>query len=142
MLRAYLTLILLLTLSFSTWANDIVVVVNKDNDTASLTKRQLIDIYMGRYQTFPNGQKANPVDMPAQSQLKHAFYMQLVNQSESKISAYWAKLLFSGRAKPPEVAEDVQEVLQKLQDSSDAMAYIPASELTDEIKVVYRLNEN
>ena len=123
-------------------ATDLVVVVNKHNKINTLSKRQVIDIYMGRYGTFPDGETVQPLDLPAQSQLKNDFYLKLVNQDESKINAYWARLLFSGRAKPPETVKSVEEILRKLQKSELSIAYIPETELTDNIKVVYRLNEN
>jgi hypothetical protein len=123
-------------------SSEFVVVVNKGNNIEALSKREVIDIYMGRYLTFPDGESAQPLDLPAQSQLKNEFYLKLVNQDERKINAYWARLLFSGRAKPPESAKSVDEALQKLQKSEFSIAYIPEDQLTDDVKVVYRLNEN
>lgn len=87
----------------SAYANstEFAVVVNKNNAINTLSKREIIDIYMGRYLTFPDGEASKPLDLPAQSALKNDFYIQLVNKDEQKINAYWARLLFSGRAKPP-----------------------------------------
>jgi len=132
----------ILSLSLNVAGEELVVVVNKGNSINALSKREVIDIYMGRYLTFPDGQNAQPLDLPAQSSLKNDFYLKLVNQDERKINAYWARLLFSGRAKPPESVKSVGDALQKLQISDFSIAYIPASELTDNVKVVYRLNEN
>lgn len=131
-----------LLFSFYINAQDLVVVVNKSNNINDLSKREVIDIYMGRYVTFPDGESAKPFDLPAESQLKNDFYLKLVNQNERKINAYWARLLFSGRAKPPESVESINEVLSHLKNSESAIAYIPESEVTDIVKVVYRLNEN
>lgn len=130
--------------SFNLWAqgSELVVVVNKDNAIDSLSKREVIDIYMGRYVTFPDGTNANPLDLPAKSPLKNDFYLKLVNQDERKINAYWARLLFAGRAKPPEALNSVDEVVRKLRSSEYSIAYIPANELTADLKVVYRLNDN
>lgn len=138
----HLALFLLASWSFSALSTEFVVVVNKDNKIKTLSKREVIDIYMGRYLTFPDGANAQPLDLPAQSSLKNDFYLKLVNQDERKINAYWARLLFSGRAKPPEAASSVHDALQTLQKSEFSIAYIPETELTDAVKVVYRLNEN
>lgn len=129
---------------FSLFLNgqEIVVVVNKGNSINELSKREVIDIYMGRYMTFPDGKNAKPLDFAEQSELKNDFYLKLVNQNERKINAYWARVLFSGRAKPPESLKSINEVLSHLKDSESAIAYIPESEVTDTVKVVYRLNEN
>lgn len=137
-------LLCLSIISLNLWAqsSELVVVVNKDNTINSLSKREVIDIYMGRYVTFPNGTNAQPLDLPAKSALKNDFYLKLVNQDERKINAYWARLLFAGRAKPPEALNSIDEVLVKLRNSEFSIAYIPANELTADLKVVYRLNEN
>jgi len=132
----------LLLFSLYSNAQELVVVVNKSNPINALSKREVIDIYMGRYVTFPDGESAKPFDLPAKSQLKNDFYLKLVNQNERKINAYWARVLFSGRAKPPESVESINEVLSHLQYSEFSIAYIPESEVTDAVKVVYRLNEN
>jgi hypothetical protein len=132
----------LLLISLCSNAQDLVVVVNKSNNINELSKREVIDIYMGRYVTFPDGESAKPFDLPAESQLKNDFYLKLVNQNERKINSYWARVLFSGRAKPPESVESITEVLSHLKNTQSAIAYIPESEVTSIVKVVYRLNEN
>ena len=38
------------------------VIVHADNTTDTLTKKQLVDLYMGRYVAFPDNQSAQPVD--------------------------------------------------------------------------------
>lgn len=128
--------------SLPIWSADFVVVVNKQNGIDSLSKREVIDIYMGRYLTFPDGEIAQPLDLPAQSTLKNDFYMKLVNKNEQKINAYWARLLFSGRAKPPIAVTSVEDALSKLQTSEYSIGYIPQDQLTDAVKVVYRFNDN
>ncbi|TWX57795.1 hypothetical protein ESZ28_02720 [Colwellia hornerae] len=123
-------------------STEFVVVVNKDNAINSLSKREVIDIYMGRYLTFPDGEMAQPLDLPSESLLKNDFYLQLVNKNEQKINAYWARLLFSGRAKPPISAISIEDALKKLDSSPYSIGYIPVNQLTDAVKVVYRFNEN
>lgn len=142
LVKLTISLLFLLSLYSYGYSQEIVVVVNKSNSINELSKSEVIDIYMGRYMTFPNGKKAKPFDLPTESQLKKDFYLELLNQNERKINAYWARVLFSGRAKPPESVESINEVLSHLQNSEFGIAYIPESEMTEDVKVVYRLNEN
>jgi len=128
--------------SWQSMATAFVVVVNKNNPIESLSKREVIDIYMGRFLTFPDGEHVQPLDLPSQSSLKNDFYVSLVNQDERKIKAYWARLLFSGRAKPPETLDSIAAILAKVEKINQAIAYIPATAVTDNVKVVYRLDEN
>ncbi|KAA1155244.1 hypothetical protein EU510_03825 [Pseudoalteromonas sp. FUC4] len=127
----------LLVVSFYAKSTEFVVVVNKSNAINTLSKREIIDIYMGRYLTFPDGETSKPLDLPAQSTLKNDFYLKLVNKDEQKINAYWARLLFSGRAKPPTPSTSVEDAINKIASSQFAIGYIPLSQVTDAVKVVY-----
>jgi|TARA_R110000764_G_scaffold92111_3_gene175403 ABC-type phosphate transport system substrate-binding protein len=127
----------LLFVSFYAKSTEFVVVVNKSNAVNALSKREIIDIYMGRYLTFPDGETSKPLDLPAQSALKNDFYLKLVNKDEQKINAYWARLLFSGRAKPPTPSASVEDAINKIAASQFAIGYIPLSQVTDAVKVVY-----
>ncbi|MEL0605491.1 hypothetical protein [Pseudoalteromonas undina] len=132
--------ICLLILSVHAQSTEFAVVVNKNNAINSLSKREIIDIYMGRYLTFPDGETSQPFDLPAQSALKNDFYLKLVNKDEQKINAYWARLLFSGRANPPSPSASVKDALNKIASSPFAIGYIPLSQVTDAVKVVYTVD--
>lgn len=126
--------------AFGTYADEtklsLVVVVKAASPVESLSKKQVIDIFMGRFQTFPDGNPVAPIDFPAGSDEKKSFYQQLVGKDERKIKAYWSRLLFSGRATPPIQADSKQQVLQSLNDQ--ALAYVPVNEVTQEMKIVYQ----
>jgi ABC-type phosphate transport system substrate-binding protein len=116
----------------------LVVVANAQSATDSLDKKQLIDIFMGRFKNFPNGEPVTPIDYFAGSPQRIAFYGLLVDKSERKIDAYWSRLLFSGRATPPKKASSVPDIIQIMKDDVNALAYINASNVTKEMKIVYR----
>lgn len=132
--------IVLSLLGPSVCAKNLVLVVNKEHPIDNLSKSELVDIYMGRFMTFPDGSSVQPIDLD--SEVKNQFYLKLVNQNERKINAYWSRLLFSGRAKPPKSIESVQEVLQYMAEIDDGIAYIPEDEVTQSLKVVYKLESN
>lgn len=143
MMKILLPIIILSTLlSTNATSTEFVVVVNKENAIDALSKREVIDIYMGRYLTFPDGEMAQPLDLPTESLLKNDFYLQLVNKNEQKVNAYWARLLFSGRAKPPVMAISIEDALTKLYASKNSIGYIPKDQLTDAVKVVYQFDKN
>jgi hypothetical protein len=133
---------LLVVIICANTAEALVVVVKKENSITSLTQREIVDIFMGRFSTFPDGSSARPIDLPAQTKTKNEFYMLLVNQNERKVNAYWARLLFSGRAKPPEKTSSIDEVLSKLMEYEGTIAYIPESAVNDSVKVVFSFDKN
>lgn len=136
--KALFIALLCLIVSKPVFALDLVVVVNKKNNIESLTKKQVIDIYMGRYQSFPNGTPAKPIDHPINSDYKRTFYIELVNLSENRLKSYWSRLLFSGRARPPLETQSPEDVIQLINDDLTSVAYLPRSAITEEMKIVYQ----
>jgi hypothetical protein len=128
-------------LAFETQADPLVVVVNKNNPVKQLTKDQLIDLFMGKYIAFPNGDKAVPLDLTETNQLKALFYQELVGLPLARVNAYWSRIKFTGRARPPKSVSNNQDVIEFISRQQRAIGYIPKSQLTDDLKVVYYLNE-
>jgi len=118
----------------------IVVIVNSENTTSYFSQRQLVDLYMGRDLYFPDGTMALRLDQSPKSQVRHDFYKNLVGKSVAQINAYWARLLFTGRASPPQVINDSKGVLKAVRNNENAVGYINESELDAGVKVVGRVN--
>jgi len=114
-----------------------VLVVHQSNKISHLEKKDVIDIYMGRFKTFPDGNPAQPIDFPASSIEKSVFYQRLVGKSERNINAYWSRLLFSGRATPPLKATSKSDVINRV--GAKSLAYLHAGDVTKEMKIVYKL---
>lgn len=130
-----------MSLTGLTAGQELVVVVHKDNPTNTLTRSQLIDLYMGKYVAFPDGSKAQPLDIENDEVTKEQFYQALVGMPLNRVNAYWSRVKFSGRARPPVAQEDQEAVLEFLYASDSAIAYIHESNVTDNVKVVYRFDE-
>jgi ABC-type phosphate transport system substrate-binding protein len=133
------TLMLICTLFYAelSLAEDVVVVVaNKGNQMKVLTKKQVIDIYMGRTTLFPNGKVALPLDQNSDSSIRKLFYQNLVNKTVSEINAYWARLLFSGRSSPPRTVESVTSVINIIKNNKAAIGYIQLEDLTNDVQVI------
>jgi ABC-type phosphate transport system substrate-binding protein len=117
---------------------DIWVVTNPGNDTKALTREQVVDLYMGRSSTFPNGRSAIALDLKGDSSMRSAFYQQLVGKSVAQINAYWARLLFTGSATPPMALKDTATMLHMVQENRDAIGFIDSAEATGKLNVVFR----
>ena len=131
------TFSILLLLSVNMWAG-IVVVVNRDNPITTLNKREIIDLYMGRNLYFPDGKLALRLDHPPTSKERETFYQQLVKKSVAQVNAYWAKLLFTGKASPPMLMGDSEQLLDTIRNNRNAIGYIDETKLDDSVKVVGR----
>lgn len=118
----------------------IVVVTNPNNDVQVLDKKGLIDLFMGKYSAFPNGKQATPIDIDRDDKLKGQFYESLVGLPLARVNAYWSRLKFSGRVKPPAIEQTIDDVMQRLEEDESALAYVYESYVTDKMKVVYRFD--
>ncbi len=134
-------LILVITVSSaatcaSAFADPIAVVVPKQSDINALSKKQVIDIFMGRFDFLENGQKIKPVDYDNGYPFREQFYRSLVNKSERQIAAYWSRLLFSGRAKPPTQVASVEVSIDELSNDTSMITYVPVNLVSEEMNIV------
>jgi len=136
MKRFFTVILILMACNSGSLVAEVVVIANKDNLVKLLTKKQVIDIYMGRTSLFPDGQAALPIDQETDSPIRKLFYRSLVNKTVNEINAYWARLIFSGRATPPQTIDSAQSIIEFIKDNKAAIAYIRKEELTDDVKVV------
>lgn len=116
------------------------VVVNPENPVGQLTRAQVVDLYMGRETRFPNGRTVLPIDLPPDSPIRATYYQRLVDKTVPQVNAYWARLLFTGRATPPRVLPDPESILQTISENKDAIGYLDASEVDARVRVVLELN--
>ncbi|WP_110667298.1 hypothetical protein [Salinicola halophilus] len=117
---------------------DIAVVVSPDSGVTTLTRSEAINIFMGRYRKLPNGDLALPID---QSTLKARFYRALVDKDLAEINSYWARLVFSGEASPPQQSDSAADVRQLITHNANALSYIDSASATDDMRVVLTLGE-
>src|SRR5208282_5604114 len=101
MRRYFLVLFLGVICAVSASAQDIVVVMNPKSGVSTLSKDEVIDIFMGRNRQLSSGVSALPLDLPGTEAERENFYLRLTGKSTSEINAYWARLHFTARATPP-----------------------------------------
>jgi len=128
---------------FSYYAKaEIVVIVNAKSALKQLTRRQVVDIYTGRVTTVANGNALFPLDHPMNSVMRKNFYARLTGKSVSAVNAYWARLLFTGRALPPKELSDGISVLESIEMDMNAIGYMHSGDVSEKVKVVYKLKDH
>ena len=121
----------------STIAGELVVVVNTRAAVDHLSQDDVINIFLGRYRRLPGGVSAFPIDQAVDGGMKAAFYQRLVNKNLNDINAYWARLVFSGKAAPPLKTASHAEVIKLLSSTPGAIAYLDRSQVDGRFKVVF-----
>lgn len=132
------TALLLFALTVAQVQADIAVVVSAGSEVSSLSRSELINIFMGRYRRLPNGDTAYPVDLEP---LKSRFYRQLLGKDLAEINSYWARLMFSGQASPPVQVRDQAEMVAYVRRNPGALGFVDANEVPDDLRVVLVLAE-
>ncbi len=136
--RLLISLLLLASMAGAS-GEEIAIVVNPDNPVDSISRRQLINLYMGRHQEFPNGRQAIPLDHAPDSAIRRLFYKALTGKTVAQVNAYWARLLFSGRASPPQTVDSSQKILEIINHDPKAIGYIYSSQIVSSVKVIARV---
>lgn len=115
---------------------DILVIVNAKNPVATLEKKQVVDLFMGRVSAFPGGAPAQSLDLKTGIPLRADFYKQLTGKSEAQVDAYWATLVFAGRMSPPKQFSDSPSLVKEVTRNKAAIAYVESQPLPDSVKIV------
>jgi ABC-type phosphate transport system substrate-binding protein len=115
---------------------ELLVVVSAKNSVDGLTLNQVADIFLNNASTFPSGGAAAPIDQSEASAVRAAFYAKAAAKSPAQMKAYWSKLIFTGKGRPPKEAPDSAAVKKLIADNPNLIGYIDRSELDASVKVV------
>lgn len=111
-----------------------VVVVGAKSTTATLSKEQVSDAFMGRMQGV------EPVDLAEGNPIRDEFYPKAVGKTASQVKSYWSKLFFSGKGVIPKEYPNSAELKKALAANPNAIGYIEKAAVDAGVKVVFELH--
>lgn len=114
-------------------AEGIAVIVNPDYNGPTLDREHVEQIYMGQ------SLRMTAYDLPDASPVKEQFYQRLAGRSLAQVRANWSRLMFSGRARPPDELINAKAVRRTVASNTDSIGYIAESEVDETVKVVLTL---
>lgn len=117
--------------------DDIVVVVSRLNPVQSLTRTQVEDIFLGRTQQFPDGQRAVPIDQAERSDTRDRFNLEILDRTSAQVRSHWSRILFTGRGRPPRSVVSSAEVLRVLATEAQGISYMERRFVDDSVVVVF-----
>jgi ABC-type phosphate transport system substrate-binding protein len=115
---------------------DVVAVVSAKSAIATLTKVQMLDVFLGRVSQLPNGTRAVPIDQPEGSAARDEFYAKLADKSAAQMKAYWSKIIFTGRGQPPKEVASGADMKQRVAENPQAIGYMDERLVDDSVRVV------
>lgn len=108
---------------------EIVVVVNPQNSTATLTNNQVAQYFLGKSNAM------TPIDQQ-EGAVRTEFYKKVTEKDAAQVKAIWSKLVFTGKATPPkEVATDA-DVKKAVAADPKGIGYIEKSAVDASVKAV------
>ena len=116
---------------------EIAVVVHPSNNV-SLDEKSVRRIFLSKSKSFPNGDKVDVYDLPEGNPVRDVFRDKVLRKSESRLNAYWARLLFSSKAMPPVVLSDVEKVKSMIANNPHGIAYIDSADVDQSVRVVLK----
>lgn len=117
-------------------AADVVVIVSARSSVTALRADQVADIYLGHASQFPDGSRAVALDQQVGSPVRDAFYAKVTARSPSLLKAYWTKMIFTGRGKPPRELEGSAAVRKVVAENPDMIGYIERAALDASVRPV------
>ncbi len=143
LLRQFIFVTMMLFSAAHAWA-DLVIVTSEATGISTLSKEDVINIYLGRYRRLPNALPALPIDMAESSEIKKKFYWLLVGKTLAEINSYWSRLIFSGQTQPPAVLNSSEDAIMRILRVPGTIGYIERgnhSKLDKRLVVVLELAE-
>ena len=120
-------------------AQTLVVIVNPTIGVQHLSRREVMDIFLGRYRTFPSGASALPIDLDVSSTERKQFYMLLAHKDSSDMGSYWARLTFSGKVSPPFAVADARMAIDIVANNPNAIAYVDRAAVDQRVRVALEI---
>ena len=136
-MKIIIPLFLFILLLTQTVSAELVVVVNEKNDINSLSKSEVIDLFMGRHTKFSNGIVVRTIDHDKKSAIKALFYQNLIGKSLARVNAYWARLRFTGRSNPPKTINNYTKAEQFVLNNISGIVYLERNKIKSPVKIVY-----
>jgi len=119
----------LLALSLPALAQSVAVIVNPKNSNA-VSAEQISNVFLGKSNDLMG------VDLPDGNAVRDAFYHKVTGKDGPQLKAYWAKLVFTGKAQPmKELASDA-EVKKHVASNPNAIGYIDKGSVDGSVKVI------
>ncbi len=113
----------------------LVVIVNPLNHN-QMNLEQIRNIFLGKTRSFPDGSTAIPVEISNQSSLRKDFEKVVLKKDDAQVRAYWAQMVFTGRATPPKTISSEAELRTLIASNPNLVGYIDSGSADNSVKVV------
>ncbi len=113
----------------------LLVIVNPQNHNL-LNADQVRNIFLGKTRSFPDGSTAIPVEVSTPPSLRQEFEKIVLKKDDAQVRAYWAQMVFTGRATPPKTVSSEAELRSLVASNPNLVGYVDTGASDKSVKVV------
>ena len=114
---------------------EVAVIVHPSNGDA-LDKASVSRLFLNKAKAFPGGATAEPVALGEGQAATDDFNSKVLNKSAAQLTAFWSKLVFTGKGQPPKALSSDAEVISTVAGNPGAIGYVDAGAVNDSVRVV------
>jgi len=134
----YFKFIISLVISINLYANNLVVIVSKDSNIHTISKKELSKIFLSKTRKLPNGEKSFLVESN-DKEIQSRFYKEISNKNENQLRKYWTKMIFTGKGQPPKKMNTISEIIKYVANTKNAISYIPSQYVNNSIQTIMEI---
>ncbi len=116
-------------------ASDVVIIANKAVASDSISGDALKMIYTGKTVTWESGGKVVLATLK-KGETHEVFLKAHVKKTPQQFSAYWKKLVFTGKGKQPKSFKTEDELIAFVAKTDGAIGYLSESTSSGDVKVI------
>ncbi|MBC3872804.1 hypothetical protein H8K55_04325 [Undibacterium sp. LX15W] len=109
---------------------ELVIVINPQNDIKSMTASQVAQYFLGGSVQF------TPIEQANGSPIRLEFYKKVLEKEPPQVQAIWARIVFTGKGKPPRELKTSDEIKKAIRENVNAIGYIEKTAVDDSVKVI------
>lgn len=118
---------------------DFAVIVSKNSNITSISKKQISNIFLSKTKNLPNGEKAITLGLNEEAS-ETTFYKKISGKNSIQLRKYWATVIFTGKGKVPKKMKNIQDIVHFVKNNTNAIAYIPFKDAKDhDVQIVLEL---
>jgi len=116
-------------------AEELAVVVDRDNPTANVSVDELKNIFLGKKKDWSDGTRIVAIDLSPGSD-RDAFNSKVLGKSQAEVDQYWVEQKVRGGEAAPKAAPSAALAVKLVAKIRGAVAYVPASAVDGSVKVL------
>lgn len=118
---------------------DIVLVAGRHAVISDIGRDEAEQLFLGRLNALRDGTPVRLHDLPP-GPIRDTFYRNMIGKNAVQTRAYWSRLVFTGRARPPREVTGPEELRVALTSDPNAIGYLSETDVTDELLILLRID--